>query len=283
VFGRASRLGAGTVGLVCSLLRARTNMKPKISVVTPVLNGRKFIARTVESVVSQVGDFDLEYIIRDGLSTDGTLDVLREYADHPCVTIVSEKDSSLYDAIQKGMASCTGDIGCWINGDDYYEAGAFQAVVDAFARSPRRLWLYGLCDIVDDRGRQIRKPITWYKDILGFKYYHVVLLCENYINQPATFWKMDLWRSVGGLSMKYRLAADYELWLRFSKMGEPLALHRRLAHFRRHGGSVSDAQFELQFREEYHAAAPHSGALIRVIHGLSAWKTRVIYRWIGKA
>jgi len=257
-------------------------MSPTISIVTPVLNGRRFIAQTIESVLSQTGDFQLEYVVRDGGSTDGTLDVLRTYASHPNIQIVSEKDHSQYDAIQKAMAMCTGDIGCWINADDYYEMGAFQSVVEAFSRAPDCQWLYGNCDIVDSTGQEIRKAITWYKKVLGRRYWRPVLLCENFISQPATFWRMQLWRRVGGLSMKYRISADYQLWLSFADVAEPLRLDQTLAHFRRHEGSISETSFDRQFREELDAAAPYSNSLVRAIHWVSAWKTRLIYRVMTK-
>ncbi|MGI6524867.1 MAG: glycosyltransferase family 2 protein [Bdellovibrionota bacterium] len=250
----------------------------KISVVTPVLNGERFLAQTIESVLGQQGDFELEYIIRDGGSTDNTLAIAKSYAGDPRVTVISERDQSNYDAIDKAMALVTGDIGCWINADDYYEPGTFKKVIEAFRRSPERMWLYGRCDIIDENNKEIRKLITFYKNILGWFYSYRLLLCENYINQPATFWKMDLWREVGGLSMQYRIAADYHLWLKMAQRSSAISVHDCLAHFRRCGQSISDNHFERQFSEELKIAAEYGGWLVRLIHRFNSWKTVTVYR-----
>lgn len=252
----------------------------KISVVTPVLNGEKFIQRTIESVLSQSGNLQIEYIIKDGESTDRTLQILDGYQHHPEVMVISKPDTSLYDAINQGFEHATGDIGCWINADDFYEPNTFQKAVDAFKKHPDREWLYGRCDIIDENENEIRKPITWYKNLIGWNYSHNMLYCENYINQPATFWKMDLWKRVGGLSNKYKIAADYHLWLKFAQESKATALHQKLAHFRRCGESISDNQFEAQFDEGQNAAQEFAPPLPCAIHRFNCWKTKFVYRML---
>ena len=253
----------------------------KISVITPVLNGERFIQQTVERVLSQKGDFELEYIIKDGGSSDGTLELLKEYADHPAVTIISRKDTSLSDAINQGFEQATGEIGCWINADDYFELDAFQTVINAFKKHPDRQWLYGHCDIIDDTENEIRKPITGYKNLIGWRYSLNMLLCENYVNQPATFWKMDLWKQVGGLSLDYQITADYHLWLKFAQKSKAIALHNKLAHFRRCGESISDNQFEQQFQEEVTIADLFSSPLFKAIHRFNCWKIVTAYKLLS--
>lgn len=255
----------------------------KISVVTPVLNVVRFVRETIESVLSQEGDFEIEYVIRDGGSTDGTLDILDAYSDHPTVRVVSEKDRSNYDAINKGINACDGDISCWINADDAYAPGTFQAIVESFRRQPERQWLYGGCDIVDAAGREIRQPITWYKQLLGCRYSYHVLLCENYVNQPATFWTMDLWRQVDGLSLDYPIAADYHLWLKFANQSKAIVCRRKLAHFRRFGESISDTQFEQQFQDELDIIRPYANPVERAIHRFNRWKIVTAYRLMARA
>ena len=249
----------------------------KISVITPVLNGERFIRQTVESVLSQKGDFELEYIIKDGGSMDGTLDILNKYTQHPAVTVVSQPDESLYDAVNQGFGHATGDIGCWINADDYYKSGAFQTAIRAFEKHPDRQWLYGRCDIVDDAENEIRKPVTWYKNLIGWRYSYKMLLCENYINQPATFWKMNLWKQVGGLSLDYKITADYHLWLKFAQETKAIALHKKLAHFRRCGESISDNQFEQQFKEELEISNAFGSPFSKTIHRFNCWKITKSY------
>ena len=253
-----------------------------ISVITPVLNGERFISQTVDSVINQQGDFKLEYIVKDGGSSDQTLNILRQYKNHPSVTVISKKDNSLYDAINQGFEYASGDIGCWINADDYFEPDAFQQVIQAFTQNPKKQWLYGCCDIVDHAGNEIRKPVSWYKNMIGWQYSPKILLCENYINQPATFWKMGLWKKVRGLSLDYKIAADYHLWLKFSQESKALALHEKLAHFRRCGESISDNQFERQFEEELEIADLFAGTFTKAIHRFNCWKIITAYKLFTK-
>ena len=254
----------------------------KISVITPVLNGVRYLRNTVESVLSQAGNFELEYIIKDGGSIDGTLELLKEYSDSPLVTVISQKDQSLYEAINQGFGYATGDIGCWINADDYYEPHALQKAILAFEKHPEMHWLYGGCSIVDADGIERRHSITRYKKMIGWIYSYNMLLCENYINQPATFWEMDLWRQVGGIDLRYQIAADYHLWLKFAQKSPAIVLHEKLANFRRCGASISEIQFEQQFREELAVARPFCNYLSYAIHFFNCWKITTAYKIIGK-
>ncbi|MDD3117691.1 MAG: glycosyltransferase family 2 protein [Victivallales bacterium] len=248
----------------------------KISVITPVYNGERFIRDTIASVLSQQGDFELEYIICDGESTDGTLAILAEYRDR--CTIVSRQDGSPQVAINNGMAMATGDLACWLNADDQFEPGTLQAVADAFRRRPQAQWLYGRCRIVDENNREIRRPITWYKNLIGFCYSRNVLLCENYINQPATFWRLAFWRRTSDLDPQFKAAWDYELWMKMSQMAPAVALHRYLARFRRHSGSISENHFVRQFDEELAIARKYGSWLHYVIHCFNARKIVLAYK-----
>jgi len=252
----------------------------KITIVTPVLNGAQFIRETVDSVLAQRGDFELEYIVRDGGSTDGTLDILREYGGR--VRVVSAKDGGPAAAINAGMAEATGDILAWLNADDVYESGALQKVADFFLRHPQKKWCYGRCGIMDENGREIRRPVTWYKNLIGWTYSRNLLLCENYINQPATFWRCELWQACGSLSMEYKAAFDYDLWLRMAEIGRPAHLHARLARFRRHAVSISENFVALQFAEEASIAAAHGNAIHRFLHELNRRKIVWVYGMLSR-
>jgi GT2 family glycosyltransferase len=254
----------------------------KISVITPVLNGVRFLRKTIESVLVQHGDFELEYIIKDGGSIDGTKELLEEFAEFPSVRIVSKKDRSLYDAINQGFTYATGEIGCWINADDYYEPGALQKIVTVFAQHPEIHWVYGRCNIVDANGKKIRNLITLYKSIIGWHYSYNMLSCENYINQPATFWRMDLWRKVNGLDMGFPIAADYHLWLKFAQQSKAVAVHKKLANFRRCGESISDKKFQLQFLDELAAAKLFCTPLTYSVHAFNCWKIILIYKLLER-
>ncbi len=248
----------------------------KISVVTAVLNGEKFIRQTVESILSQKGDFELEYIIRDGRSTDKTLEILEEYKDK-CI-IISEKDGSPQSAINAGMAMATGEIACWLNADDIYLPGTLQKVVDAFSATPNKDWLYGRCSIIDENNCEIRKPITWYKNIIGFFYSKNVLLCENFVNQPATFWRMDLWKKANDLNPKYKAAWDYELWMKMANESRAIHIREYLSKFRRHSESISENHFVKQFSEELEICKEYGNILHWLIHKFNQLKITIIYK-----
>lgn len=247
----------------------------RVSVVTPVLNGAPFIRETVESVLGQRGDFELEYIIRDGGSTDGTLDLLRPYAGR--CQISSGRDGSPQNAINLGMRQASGAICAWLNADDVYEPGALQAVVAALAAHPSRRWCYGRCSIIDEVGRPIRRPITWYKNLLGWVYSRNLLLTENYINQPATFWTRELWQEIGGIEGSQKACFDYELWLKMGARSRPVVIRRYLARFRRHATSISENWFEQQFREELAIAARYGRRPHVWLHYLAMRKITLVY------
>ncbi len=251
----------------------------KISVITPVYNGEKYIRRTVESILSQKGDFELEYIVCDGKSTDGTLKILEEYKDR--CTIVSRKDGSPQAAINSGMEMATGEIGCWLNADDIFEPGTLQTVTETFRKHPDCQWLYGRCRIIDEHDREIRKPITLYKNLLGYFYSRNVLLCENFINQPSTFWKIDLWRRVDHLNSKYKAAWDYELWMNMANKAGPVHVRKLLASFRRHSESISQNNFDKQFDEELEIARKYGNPVTAFLHWINARKIVWIYKLLA--
>lgn len=237
----------------------------RISVITAVKNGERFIRQTIESVLSQKGEFEVEYIIRDGCSTDKTLDIIKEYGD--AITVISKKDGSPQEAINSGMNMATGEIGCWLNSDDIFLPGALQKVVEIFRKHPDIGWCYGRCKIINENNSVIRKPITWYKNVLGYFYSRNLLLCENYINQPATFWKARLWRKVSGnLNTKYKAAWDYELWLKMAQISKAIHIREYLALFRRTEGTISETYFEKQFYEELKIAKTYGNKIHALIH-----------------
>ena len=247
----------------------------KISVITPVYNGEKFIRRTMDSIHSQKGDFELEHIVCDGQSRDGTLEILKEY---PQARVISRKDGGPFNAINYGMDLASGEIGAWLNADDVYLPGTLAKVAEYFEKNKKCQWLYGNCPIINAEDEEIRKPITYYKELIGFFYSRNMLLCENFINQPATFWRMDLWRSIGGLQSVYKAAWDYELWLKMSAQAPAHHLHCDLANFRRHEESISENFYERQFSEELQIASEHGNFLHRAIHKFNQWKIVTAYK-----
>lgn len=251
----------------------------KISVVTPSFNQCDFLRRTMDSVLSQQGPFDLEWIVVDGGSTDGTVGLLRSVAD-PRVRWTSEPDEGQSHAINKGLASATGDVLTWLNSDDVYTPGAVAAVAAAFAATPAPHWVVGRCEIIDADDRVIRRPITWYKNHLLARYSYRNLLRQNCISQPSVFWARDFGREIGGPDESLHYTMDYDLWLRMGKAADPLILDRVLARFRLHGTSKSGQVNREQFDEQYRVANRffNGDASSRLAHRFHVEKTVWAYR-----
>ncbi len=251
-----------------------------VTVVTPVLNGACFIRRTIESVLAQKGDFTLEYIICDGGSTDATINIVKEYGER--CHLVQRSDSGPADAINYAMGQARGVIGCWLGADDLLSPGALPRVVSAFAQSPEKEWLYGRCRIIDEQEQEIRRGITLYKNLLGYRFYRHLLWTENFISQPATFWRMALWKRCGGLDTCYQAAFDYDLWLRFAAYSSPLVIPVYLASFRRHPDSISERGYEQQFAEELAISKREAPSLCYHIHRFNCWKIITAYKLLSK-
>ena len=229
--------------------------KPKITVVTPVLNRARSIERTLASVRDQ-GYPNVEHVVVDGGSTDGTLEVL-ERAEG--IRWVSEPDRGLSDAMNKGIGMATGDMIGWLNADDIYLPGALGSVAEAVARKPDTLWATGQCRIVDGNGRQIRRPVKAYKDLLLRNYSFPLYLTQNFISAPATFVHRRGHELVGLYDERFRISMDYDLFLRLARVADPVVVRRDLSCFRMaHGsGSLSMSGFERQFREHAQNAREH--------------------------
>jgi len=232
--------------------------RTRISIVTPSFNHGRFISRTIDSVLGQEGDFELEYLVADGGSTDGTLDVLRGYGDR--IRWVSEPDAGQVDAINKGLARATGAILGWLNSDDVLCPGAIARVAAALAERPQAQWLHGRCRIIDERDRVVRPWISLYKHWRARRHTLERLLTENYISQMTAFWRRRAMDAVGPLDPSLKLAFDYDLWLRLARLGPPIYLGGApLACFRWYEASKSGSQFEQQFREDTAVAARYAG------------------------
>jgi glycosyltransferase involved in cell wall biosynthesis len=230
--------------------------RPRISIVTPSYNQAQFIERTIESVLSQRGDFELEYRVVDGASSDGTVEILKRYSDRLAWT--SERDAGQVDAINRGLRAATGDIVGWVNSDDMLLPGALQVVARAFAEHPQAEWVHGRCEIIDPDDRPVRRWISLYKHVRAKRHSFENLLTENYVSQMTCFWRRGVHEQVGFLDTTLTLAFDYEFWLRLAKRGAPVYLDQRIACFRWYETSKSGANFTRQFAEDERSAARHA-------------------------
>jgi glycosyltransferase involved in cell wall biosynthesis len=187
---------------------------PKISIVTPSFNDVEFLEATILSVINQ-GYPNLEYIVIDGGSTDGSVEIIRKYESRLTYWI-SERDSGMYDAIQKGFEKSTGEVMGWINSDDMLHPWSLQTIAQIFGDFPEVHWIQGHPNIIDEENRVV--SVYRWTEIDKLYFYRSNRDIMKYIQQESTFWSRSLWQRSGGyVSTKYKLAGDFELWLRFFK------------------------------------------------------------------
>ncbi len=220
----------------------------KISIITVCHNMAAYIEQTIRSVLSQGYD-DLEYIIIDGKSTDGTQEIIERYRSS-LAYFVSEPDGGMYEALNKGLALATGDIVGWLNADDIYLPGALQTVGKVFASFPDVEWISARTAFLAEDGSlthvlpkiaiRSRKDIRngWcHEDLLG------------YLMQEGMFWRRNLMERAGVLDPSYRYAGDFELWTRFARQAELVYVDPPLAAFRRRNEGLSTSRKQ-QYLEE---------------------------------
>ncbi len=192
----------------------------------------------------------------DGASTDGTVEILKKYSDK--ITWKSEKDSGQSEAINKGLRMAKGEIVAFLNSDDTYEPGALAKVAEFFEKNPDIKWAYGKCRIVNEHDVEIRKPITWYKNLLLRRYSRRKLLSENFISQPATFWRRQLHDEIGYINEAEHYTMDYEYWLRIAQKYPAGVIPEYLADFRMYDTSKSGSLANPQFKDELRIAKKFS-------------------------
>jgi glycosyltransferase involved in cell wall biosynthesis len=209
---------------------------PRVSVVTPSYNQTGFIEETIRSVLLQ-GYPDLEYIIIDGGSTDGSVEIIRRYA--PWLAYwVSEPDRGQTHAINKGWARATGDILAYINTDDCYLPGAIVAAIEGFRACPEAGMVYSTAMIVDETGRELR---FWEARPFDLK---IMLTEGSIVPQPATFFAANALQRVGSVDEQWHMIMDYELCIRIGLQFPTVCIPKVMARFRDHSQSKTRTKFE---------------------------------------
>lgn len=207
---------------------------PRITIVTPSFNQADYLEECLDSVLSQ-GYPDLEYIVMDGGSTDGSVEIIRKYAKYLSYW-QSQPDGGQYPAINQGFRRSSGEVMAWLNSDDRYWPGALKAVGEAFGGNSGLRWLTGRPSVIDGKGTILdiqRLPSLTYADYLDRER-------DIFLQQESTFWRRSLWEEAGGaLDESLSLAADFELWLRFFRSDQLCSTDRLLGAFRWHEGQKS--------------------------------------------
>jgi glycosyltransferase involved in cell wall biosynthesis len=225
------------------------SVKPLISVVTVVFNREKHLEQSILSVLGQTYD-NVEYIIVDGGSTDGTLDIIRKYEDRIDFW-VSEPDRGISDAMNKGIRLANGDLIAHLHADDYYsDPSVISSVCSAYLRHPDALWLTGGIEIVDGNGNILQEiPVR--------KYSYRKLIRGNYILHPATFVTRRAFEKAGHFNEEYRYAMDYDLWIRIGGIADPVILDLQVACFRAHPESRSIVRSDKAYHESWMIRKKH--------------------------
>lgn len=267
----------------------------KISIITPSYNQEYFIERTILSVLNQKWDFDLEYIIVDWLSTDKSLEIIKQYeqrikswefkknTNHLDYKWLSEKDTGQSDAINKWLKLSSWDIIAYLNSDDIYLEGTLQTVANHLGNSDLK-WCYWKCKIIDKNDKEIRKYITIYKNLIWKRYSYSKLLAENFIPQMTVFWKKEVMNEIWIFDEKHHLCMDYEYWLRMGQKYNPLYINKYLAYFRFYHTSKSWSMFSKQFAQELETARKYEQwkhTISLILHKINYYKIVAIYKLLS--
>ena len=206
------------------------NNYPKISIVTPSFNQVQFIEETIISVISQNYP-NLEYIIIDGGSTDGSVEIIKKYEKY-LTYWVSEPDKGHADALNKGFSRSTGEIMAWLNSDDKYLPWTFQTVAEVFNTFNEVNWITGIPSLFDFKGR-MKSLSNTSKNIFDF-----LLGRYKWIQQESTFWRRRLWEKAGEkINQEYKLMVDTEHWCRFFLYDQLYHIDAVIGGFRFHGSN----------------------------------------------
>ncbi len=198
---------------------------PSVSIVTPTFNHARYIEATIRSVLNQNYP-NLQYVVMDGASKDGTVEILKKYASvgglpasagSTNFSWQSAPDQGQADAINKGFARCTGEIIAWLNSDDCYKPGAILAAATYLRDHPTIPLVYGNAEFIRPDGSYLC-PCANTEPFSRHRLVHY----SDYIVQPSTFFRLSAFQAVGGLDTSLHYAMDYDLWLKLSA-GQELA------------------------------------------------------------
>jgi glycosyltransferase involved in cell wall biosynthesis len=236
-----------------------------ISVITPVYNGERFIESCLRSVVDQNCQ-NIEHLIIDGGSTDRTLGIVKQYADHhPHIRWISEKDKGQSDAMNKGLRFARGALVGFLNADDFYEPGALAAARQIFETLPEPSILIGNCNVIDDTGKLLwlNHPDTRYYQLLQAWRFKM----PN--NPSAYFYHRSLHEKIGEFDVNDHYMMDYDFLLKAFRASNVVYVDKTFGNYRMYADNktskvfTTDAGWEMLSRVSQKHTADHN-ALYRL-------------------
>lgn len=219
----------------------------RFTIVSPVLNGMPWLPEAIESVARQRegATFELEHLVLDGGSTDGSRDWLKAHTDLG-YTLILEPDDGQTAALRAGFDRARGELFGWLNSDDVLEPGALQIAHDTMAPDPSVVLVSGACLFIDRDGRVFGAmpppPVATHE-----------ALVRVFLNppQPSTFFRAETYRTVGGLDLSLNLTMDLDLWLKLTRTGRYVVLPDKvLARYRVHPGAKSERMAVASTRQD---------------------------------
>jgi glycosyltransferase involved in cell wall biosynthesis len=225
------------------------HIKPLVSIVTPSLNQGEFLEECIKSVKNQTYK-NIEHIIIDGGSNDNTIDILKEYESAYNMTWISEPDTGMYDAINKGFKLSTGEIMAWINADDMYLPWSIEIVVNVISRLNID-WCTGVPGHWSKQGLHHGLPLfipLYSRFLINKGCYQGKGL--GWIQQESTFWTRRLWNKAGGkVNSTIKLAGDFYLWKSFAEHSHLYTVNAVLAGFRVHKEQKTCSSIDKYYNE----------------------------------
>lgn len=251
---------------------------PRITVVTPSYQQAAYLDETIRSVLQQ-GYPNLEYIVCDGGSTDGSEAIIRRYADR-ISWWCSEKDNGQAHAINKGLRRATGEIVGWLNSDDILLRGALHRVAGAMI-DPRVQAVYGWTISIDQRSKRVRQTVL--PQLIP-----EVILRRSILPQPTVYWRHGLLSSIGFLNESYHYALDMDYWVRMAQAGiVPRLIPELMAGYRHHPARKSETIADLGAEEvldvlrRVHGPDADAAKLLASVSRRWMWK-RSVMRWLSR-
>lgn len=231
---------------------------PKISVITPSFNQAQFLEKTILSVLNQ--DYlNLEYIIIDGGSTDGSIEIIKKY-NRLLTYWISEPDKGQSHAINKGFKIATGDYIGWINSDDELNDNTLNTlskrILESQSKKEVKVLYYGMVELIDEESRFIK--MHPFSDTLFFKSH---LHKKSPVNQPGSFYQKNALDQVKYLNEDFHFCMDWDLWLKLLRVGEAQFINRVMARLRVHPKAKTYNNGNIaQIKESYEVFTTHCGS-----------------------